>query len=324
MYLLDENMLELGVLDILLIDRTTGENIFWATDNYQDYGVGYCFGDAIKPELITGKHGNVIMPRIKKEKDIQKSRSKDMAEVFTPSWVCNAQNNLIDNAWFNKEGVFNIEQDTSWQSNQSKVKFPLGKTYIDYVKDTRLEITCGEAPYLTSRYDTTTGIFIPIKDRIGLLDRKLRVINENVEDSKRWLTMTKKAYQHIYGYEWQGDNLLLSRESLLLTFIENYIYKFNTKPTLTSIKSIATIISWNIWQMDGLKCVIPASCDTKTNETITIFGDTETITEECLGCKFGIIQKHNGIYACIKDWEYKDPQTGKKGNVIRFVDLINS
>ena len=43
----------------------------------------------------------------------------------------------------------------------------------------RLEITCGEAPFLASRYDTTTGEVIPIPERIGILDRKLRIVTEN-------------------------------------------------------------------------------------------------------------------------------------------------
>ena len=50
-----------------------------------------------------------------------------------------------------------------------------------YVISKRIEITCGEAPYLVSRYDTVTGKKIDVVDRVGLLDRKLRVINENTE-----------------------------------------------------------------------------------------------------------------------------------------------
>ena len=64
----------------------------------------------------------------------------------------------------------------------------------------------------------------------------------------------------IYGYEWQGDNLVLARESLLYTFIDYYKVKFGKKPQLKSLQYIASIISWNIWQMDGLKGVIPESC----------------------------------------------------------------
>ena len=42
---------------------------------------------------------------------MQQQRSREMAEVFTPSWICNKQNNLIDNAWFGRENVFNVEID---------------------------------------------------------------------------------------------------------------------------------------------------------------------------------------------------------------------
>ena len=89
-------------LEILLFDHTTKKNIFWATNNYEKLGKGYSFHDSIVSKLITGENGNVIMPRVKKETIVQLQRIRDKAEVFTPSWVCNAQNNLIDNAWFNR------------------------------------------------------------------------------------------------------------------------------------------------------------------------------------------------------------------------------
>ena len=228
-----------GVLDLLLLDRTTRKNIFWATDNYEYLGKEYRFKSSILPELITGENGHVIMPRVKKDILLQQSRSKDMAEVFTPSWVCNAQNNLIDNAWFGRENVFNTEKKNSegntWLVNNEKITFPVDKTWKDYVRDTRLEIACGEAPYITSRYDTTTGEFIPLENRIGLLDRKLRVISENVHESTPWLKATQDAYKNTYAYEWQGDNLLLARETMLITFIENYREKFGKEPTRRSI-----------------------------------------------------------------------------------------
>ena len=118
-----------------------------------------------------------------------------------------------------------------------------------------MEITCGEAPYLVSRYDTTTGAFIPISQRIGIIDRKLRVISENTTTTGEWLKMAQEAYKNIYGYEWQGDNLLLAREALLITFIEYYTEKFGEKPQERSIKYIAYIIALNVFQMDGLKGV---------------------------------------------------------------------
>lgn len=68
-----------------------------------------------------------------------------------------------------------------------------GKTWKDYVKSKRLEVACGEAPYLVSRYDATTACPIPISHRVGILDRKFRVIDENtpseptVANKRLWL-----------------------------------------------------------------------------------------------------------------------------------------
>ena len=160
------------VLDILLLDNTTKKNIIWATNSYKRRG--YRFSDNILP--INVIKGNIIQPRSKKAKAEQAKRSKDSAEVFTPSWMCNKQNNLIDEEWFGKKDVFNIELNNDWIVNEEKIIMPEGKSWIDYIKDIRLEITCGEAPYLVSRYDTVTGKPIETKKRIGLLDRKFRIV----------------------------------------------------------------------------------------------------------------------------------------------------
>jgi len=314
-------------LEILLLDQTTKQNIFWATDNYQHLGDAYQFSSPILPGLITGQNGDTIMPRVKKDKYLQQSRVRDMAEVFTPSWICNAQNNLIDNSWFDRENVFNkavhnLNGGQTWEVNTNKVTFPKGKTWKHYISDTRLEMACGEAPYITSRYDTTTGEFIPVEKRIGILDRKLRVINENVENSGDWLEAAQTAYKNTYAFEWQGDSLLLAREAMLVAFIENYILKFDKDPLVKSIQYIAYIISWNVWQADGLKGVIPRSCFEKIDDVKTLFGDTEKTITLCEGCLKDNIYKHNGIYCLIKDWNIKSKEKGKKGQKIRFVDLL--
>ena len=246
------------VLEMLLKDHTTQQNIYWATDSYADRGEGYQFKDAIIADSITGDNGMIICHRSVKSKDEQTKRSKDMAEVFTPSWVCNAQNNLIDDAWFGKQGVFNAESpEHTWKATTGKIEFPEGKTWKDYVRDTRLEITCGEAPYLVSRYDTVSGMPIELAERIGLLDRKLRVVSENTETTGEFLDWCQEAYKNTYGYEWQGDNLLLAREALLFTFLDYYRAKFGEEPLLKSIQYIAYIISWNVSQMDGLNFCPP-------------------------------------------------------------------
>ena len=322
----EDYLLELSqeVLENLLRDHTTGKNIFWATHDYESLGKEYDYHAPIMPELITGERGMIIRPRVLKSKENQTGRSKDMAEVFTPSWICNAQNNLVDEAWFGRKDVFNVEDATThtWQTNPNKIEFPEGKTWKDYVRATRMEIACGEAPYLVSRYDTTTGVSIPIQQRIGLLDRKLRVVSENTETSGDWLDWAQVAYKHTYGYECQGDNLPLAREALLWTFIEYYQEKFGKRPLLKSINFMAYIISWNLWQMDGLRCVVPDSCKDGVMEKIqTLFGEEEHKVT-CAGCHDENIHKHNGIYCLIREWGVKDTKTKEDNRKIRFVDLI--
>lgn len=307
--------LDSQLLDILLKDNTTGSNILWATDNYERFGLLYKSNKPILPSLITGNNGEIIKPRVKKSKAEQLSRIRGKAEVFTPSWVCNCQNNLIDDAWFGFKGAFNEENKKSWKTNEKPIDFSLttGKTWQDYVTDIRLEITCGEAPYLASRYDTVTGKEIVVTDRIGLLDRKLRIICENVNDQSEWYSWAVKAYKSVYGYEWQGDNLLLARENLLYTFIDYYKFKFKEVPSLQQLLEIAEIISWNIWQMDGLKFVVPNSCINETEIQLSLL-EAKPTGIVCEGCAKNRPHKHNGIYCKIKNWE-----TGRK---CKFISLL--
>ena len=66
----------------------------------------------------------------------------------------------------------------------------------------------------------------------------------------------------------------------------------------------------------------PVSCKVKEEVSTTLFGDTDRVLIPCEGCKGENIFKHNGTYALIKDWANKDLITGKKGRLIRYVDLL--
>ena len=277
----------------LLKDHTTRQNIYWATDSYAELGEGFTFHDPITLDKITSyvsdegevvskeqydailkqtpeakdRYQEIIRPRAVKSKREQTQRAKDKAEVFTPAWICNAQNNLIDEAWFGrKDGLFNSpdpEDPHKWINNEEPISFEgTGKDWKDYVADMRLEITCGEAPYLANRYDAVTGEYNEVaKYRIGLLDRKLRIVSENAKDSKEWILWAKVALRSTYGFEWQGDNLLLAREALFFTFEEHYIARFGEKKfnqnKMRMMPGVAYIVSWNVWQMDGLTYGLP-------------------------------------------------------------------
>lgn len=259
------------LLRMLLLDKTTKKYLRWGSDNYVEYGPEYYPEQEMKPELITGNMTMAIQPRVLKSEEEKLKRTRDKAEVFTPSWVCNAQNNLVDEAWFERKDVFNILNNDTWNAVPDKIIFPRDKIWKDYVDARRMEISCGEAPYLVSRYDTVSGESIPIKERIGILDRKLRIVNENAKDDEEWMNWVIRAFQSCYGYDYSGDNVLLARENLLYTFIEYVEDRTGEKATMKQLKKIANIISWNIWQMNGITMTAPYSLAKSSYEQMSFF-----------------------------------------------------
>lgn len=242
-------------LEILLKDWTTKKNILWATNDYENISAE----DEIRLSQIY-----LIKPRHEKIREKQKNRTKERAEVFTPPRICNLQNNLIDESF----------GELFWQ---------------DYVKKKILEITCGEAPYLVSRYNAVTGEKILLENRVGILDRKLKLVNENTTTSKDWLEWAKKSVQSVYGYELQGDSLFLARKNIFLTAAEYFREKFNCDAPPGFFHDVAEIISWNLWQMDGADFTAPFSKQPAAQ--VNLF-----------------VESHEKIPCKIKDWDNEDEQ----------------
>ncbi|MDR1606158.1 MAG: restriction endonuclease [Streptococcaceae bacterium] len=274
------------ILDILLIDRTTStpktkRNIIWANDNYNVHGKKYAATAQIKPELVTGEMGTLIKPRALKSRDLQKERTKSKAEVFTPTWIVKKQNDEVDRQYLKDELAI-------------------------YVNRKWLEITCGEAPYMATRYDMATGDVIPLTERVGFVDRKLARINAEVTDKAEWHLLARQAYQSSYGFEWSGDSLLLARENLLYTYRDYYFAKWQEEPLHSLFKEIATIISYNVFQMDGLKYIIPLSEKREKIAAVqmSLFGDEEPEKEWRI---------KPGKRVRIKDWETDKMEFFDKG-----------
>lgn len=283
---MQKNLIELDgfpvkrVLNALLKDKTTKRNIIFATDSYAEKGDEYAFTRQMTTTNLLGLKIMDIQPRILKSQEEQQNRTKKNAEVFTPSWLCNQMNNVLDEEWFGRRDVFNIEKDNDWEAVEEKITFPDGKFWQDYIYSTRLEITCGEAPFLVSRYDASTGILIvPPKHRIGLLDRKMRVVDENTTTEEEWLEWAYKAYQSCYGYEYQGDSLLIARINFLLTFCDYYEERWGDVPSDSILKKVVNIIIWNLWQMDGLKGTVPYYSTTDEVEQASLFAPCNTTDE---------------------------------------------
>lgn len=243
------------VLSSLLKDKTTKKNIIFATNAYSDNDIDE--HTQITIDVLKGLNPTVIQPRVTKSLEQQAQRTRKKAEVFTPSWICNKMNNHCDEEWFGRANVFNTELEQDWVVNESPIAFTDTLTWQKYVDSKRLEITCGEAPYIVSRYDASTGDIIPIQRRIGILDRKLRVVAENTDNEDEWLKWVYRAFQSVYGYEFQGDNLLIARINLLVTFVDYMSAKLNRVPTKAELNKVTNIIVWNIWQMDGISGTIP-------------------------------------------------------------------
>lgn len=308
---------------LLLRDMATGANIIWATDDYAHAGLPEFYGKTaqMRAEMLTsGRARRLICPRSLKPASVRKKRSRDVAEVFTPAWLCNLQNNLLDAAWFGRKRVFNKEKNggKNWTAltrkicrsafdARGRIAFPKGKTWRDYVSLVRMEAACGEAPYLVSRYDCTRTrkLPMPIHRRIGLLDRKLRVVSENADTRSEWIYWAKRAFESIYAFEFQGDNLLLARENLLFSFVDYFEAKFGERPSDALAAEIAEIIAWNVWQMDALKLVVPFSCHDVPEDASPrlAFNDSLPKRLPCPGCARGDVALHNGVRCRIKDWE---------------------
>ena len=242
------------LLKILLKDRTTKKNIVWATHSYELLGKGFAPSDRVNPSKVTGTYANLIQPRSEKSKYEQKDRTKIRAEVFTPTWLVEKQNGYVE----------------------SELELLSLEEYVDL---RWLEITCGEAPYMVTRYDTVTGEEIPLSERVGFVDRKLQRISREVSDEATFYELVKKAYRASYGYEYQGDSLLLARENLLATFEDYYLNKTENQPTLEQKKEIATIISYNVFQMDGLKKTSPYSAKQRQSQQLSLFADELEVQE---------------------------------------------
>ena len=209
-----------GLLDIFLMDRTTGRNIIWAAGGPDEE-------KEIRVKDVLGR----IKPRWLKNEEAKKQRTRMSAEVFTPSGIC-------------REMVETIEEEGAMPTK-------------DFQASLCLEITCGEAPFIASRYDMETGESIEVKDRFGLLDKKLKPMIEEDIAFEAYRDQALKSLKSVYGYELHGDSLFIARTNVFMDFVEHWREKWTSNPDCKVLKDAAEVVSWNFWQMDGLGDFLP-------------------------------------------------------------------
>lgn len=248
---ISDDMIELnraGLLKKLLEDKTTKGQILWGTDAYRERGPAFEREREIDTSLLLYENAGLLKTRARKAFEQQSERTRQHGEVFTPRWICDVMIDHLDKEWF---GVKEIDFLSSMDVLFVKKKW---KKYVD---SKRLEITCGEGPFLVQRYDVSTGNIIPVPERKGILDRKLQVVSRYAETEEEWEIWARRAYEATYGYEFQGDNLLISRVNFMMTYREFYQKRWQKEPELSEWEKIENIITWNLWQMDGLTGEIP-------------------------------------------------------------------
>lgn len=230
----EDDSLYSELLKILLFDRSRKRNIIWATDAYK----GRDWESPVCQSSVSA-----IRPRAFKEDAEKQSRVKTHAEVFTPFEVVSQMT------------------ETLWEEPEGR-----DKTY--------LEIACGEAPFITSRYDTATGNPIPLEKRVGILDRKLQQTEKAAEGDEDWIEKAEAALKSVYGYEFQGDSLFIARVNVLDAFLENFEVRFHRLCDRDLLLKEANIVSWNFWQMDGRTQSSPVKG--KGSVTNDLFNDNPT------------------------------------------------
>ena len=75
--------IDMELLNILLKDNSSGKNIIWATNDYEQNGMGFEFDSEITINKITGIYKDLIKPRSQKtkaEKDARSRRSSIFSE----------------------------------------------------------------------------------------------------------------------------------------------------------------------------------------------------------------------------------------------------
>lgn len=305
---IQDDMIELqklGLLDKLLVDKTTKRHILWGTNAYRERGERYANDCEIFVTLVLFNNLGVIKTRVRKAFEQQVGRTKLHGEVATPLWVCNKMIDAIDCEWF---GIEHLPKDV-WQHIDTLFQ-QTKKSWKKYVDNKRLEIACGEAPYLIQRYDGTNGMMISVEERTGILDRKLHVVSAYATTQEEWIHWAIRAVEATFGYEYQGDNLLIARVNVIKTFIEFYTYKWNEIPHIKLLNQLITKITWNLWQMDGLTGAIPCYMD--SIEETSLFDELITTVTQPL-CK---VYDWRNMKKSILFSAMKGRQTGMKFNYV--------
>lgn len=220
---------------MLLSDLSYPGNILWATDEYAELGDGFAPDMEITMDCLEDPRFR-LRCRWEKEEEAKKGRTKRRAEVFTPRKVVRRMHDML--------------ADENHEVLRGPWRGMAARTY--------LEITCGEGPYIATRYDPEDGTLVPYAYRAGMLDRILHAVRmEEGDDPDAWLRGAVLAVYSQYGYELSGDSLLIARVNVFMSVVERYRDFFGLELGPERQRMLACIIACNLFQCDGLTSLEP-------------------------------------------------------------------
>lgn len=113
---------------------------------------------------------------------ISKDRVKKNGEVFTPDEIVNDMLDMLDTEMARKHGLSDVNEINDYE----------------YIKDTRLEPTCGDGAIL-----------------VRILDRKLGRVQKIKEQGGNWKEALLYSVASIYGVDITADNVVMSKRRML-------------------------------------------------------------------------------------------------------------
>lgn len=239
----------------------------------------------LAPLVYHGDEKSQVVKRHEGNAERNVHAQRHYGEVYTPAWLCNLQIGLHDDNWAGVDNLFNTARIGDWETEQDVyAKLPEDR-WLEYLKFPVLEACCGEGAYLAFRYDKVTGEPIPLRDRAGVLDRKLLIAFHYARAHQvlpeQTYNLFADALDRVHGYEYQARPLLIARENMVLTVID-FLRSAGITATQEQVDDLCRRAVRQLPQMDGLTQCIPGSC-----------------SSHCRACKKSAYTGHDGSKVAI-------------------------
>ena len=170
----------------------------------------------------------------------------------------NRKLNSLDAAWFGHEPAFNTESASGWQTLSEPVAFDDPFHWKKYVIRPVFLFQAGRGQALVFRPFALGAQPMPYEKRMGILDRRLRIISENTREESEWLRWAESALQSLYGTDSSPLSIFQARLSAIMAVREAYAQRFGAQLPVREEKYMVTTLCWNLFQMDPVTgCSFP-------------------------------------------------------------------